>query len=524
MTRGSRRLLVMASVLLMPLALVAQGRLETVSVVATAGDRTVLLPGELQPFEAVALVARVAGYVETITVDRGDEVRRGQVLATLVAPELAAQVAEARARIENAVANRVVAEANQDSARLTYERLLVASATAGAVAGLELKHAEDAMRAGAARVEAASRAVEAARASADAVTALEGYLRVSAPFAGRITERLVHPGALVGPAAGPLVRVEQTSRLRLVVPVPEQFGASAARGRKVAFKVPAHGARTFTGTLARVAGALDPRTRTMAVELDVDNADAALAPGMFPQVTWPVTPAEGTVSVPATAIVTTTERTFVIRVRQGKAEWVAIRRLAARGDLVEVTGALAVGTPSFAAAPMRFGRGLPCRDVPPGPLPYLDLADPLPNNDQASTDERDPSRGASPLTLTTFSERDDGARRPHPHVRRPGRPGAGIRTACPSIRRNRASARRGRRARPRRDRAACACRARATVGRRRERPAGGRRRGRAALAVEAERAWLVVHTEEQLRALHEEREPAVRGRRGTRDCRNEGVD
>jgi membrane fusion protein, multidrug efflux system len=153
----------------------------------------------------------------------------------------------------------------------------------------------------------------------------------------------VHPGALVGPSTGPLVRVEQIARLRLVLPVPEQHAASATRGRKLSFKVPAQGARTFTGTLARVAGALDPHTRTMAVELDVDNADGALAPGMFPQVTWPVIPGEGTVAVPATAIVTTTERTFVIRVRQGKAQWVTVRRVAARGDQAEVIGDLSVG-------------------------------------------------------------------------------------------------------------------------------------------------------------------------------------
>jgi membrane fusion protein, multidrug efflux system len=115
--------------------------------------------------------------------------------------------------------------------------------------------------------------------------------------------------------------------------VPEQYGASAERGRNLSFKLPAQQARTFTGTIARVAGALDPRTRTMAVELDVDNADRALAPGRFPQVTWPVTAGEGTVAVPVTAMVTTIERTFVIRVRQGKAEWVTVRRVAARGDL-----------------------------------------------------------------------------------------------------------------------------------------------------------------------------------------------
>lgn len=344
MTRGSRLFHLVAGLLVVvPPGLVGQGRMETATVAAASGDRTVSLPGELLPFEAVNVVARVSGYVESIGVDRGADVRRGHVLATLIAPELAAQVAEARARVETAAANRIVAEADQNSARLTHERLLAASATAGAVAGLELRRAEDAVRSATARVEAAARAVDAARAALDAVTALEGYLRVTAPFAGRITERLVHPGALVGPATGPLVRLEQTGRLRLVVPVPEQHGGSARLGRQVSFRAPAHGARVFTGTLARAAGTLDPRSRTMAVELDVDNTDGALAPGMFPQVTWPIDPPAGAVTVPSSAIVTTTERTFVIRVRQGKAEWVTVRRVATRGEVAEVTGPLAVG-------------------------------------------------------------------------------------------------------------------------------------------------------------------------------------
>jgi membrane fusion protein, multidrug efflux system len=321
----------------------APSTLETAKAAPATGERTVPLPGELQAFESVSVVARVAGHLETITVDRGSEVRRGQVLATLVAPEVAAQVAEAEARVEGAVARRAEAEADVAAARTSFERLAAASQTAGAVAGLELRRAEETVNAGVARVDSAARAIEAARASRDAVKALEGFLRVTAPFAGRVTERLMHPGALVGPAAGPLLRLEQVSRLRLTVAVPEQYAAGISRGRQLQFRVPAHGGRVFTGTVARVAGSLDARTRTMPVELDVDNADGALAPGMFPEVTWPVMSQAGAVLVPATAVVTTTERTFVIRVRGGKAEWVTVRKVAPRGEVTEVTGALAPG-------------------------------------------------------------------------------------------------------------------------------------------------------------------------------------
>ena len=101
--------------------------------------------------------------------------------------------------------------------------------------------------------------------------------------------------------------------------------------------------RTFTARLARSAGSLDGRTRSMMVEADVVNRDGALAPGMFPDVRWPIVRAAAGLMVPATAVVTTTERTFVIRVVAGKAEWVTVRKGPATGDQVEVAGALAVG-------------------------------------------------------------------------------------------------------------------------------------------------------------------------------------
>lgn len=316
--------------------------IETATVTAAGGERMVTLPGELLPFESVNLVARVAGYIETLDVDRGTEVTRGQVIATLVAPELAAQVAEARARVEAATAKRVEAESELVTLRSTFDRLKAASSTPGAVATLELQRAEESVKGAEALVESNVKAVAAATAALDAVKTLEGYLQVVAPFAGRVTERYLHPGALAGPNAGPIVRIEQTNRLRLVVPVPERQFSGVARGRAIEFTVPAFGAKKFTGTVSRVAGSLDARTRAMAVELDV-NGGGQLAPGMFPDVSWPVAPASGGVMVPATSIVTTTERTFVIRVANGMASWVTVKKGAARGDAVEVTGALSVG-------------------------------------------------------------------------------------------------------------------------------------------------------------------------------------
>src|SRR6185295_4439080 len=156
-----------------------------------------------------------------------------------------------------------------------------------------------------------------------AVKEMEGYLRVTAPFDGIVTDRLMHPGALVGPNANvALMVIQQVSTLRLVVAVPEEDVAGIVPGAKVPFRVPAFAGRTFTGTIARLSRVLDPKTRSMAVELDVVNKDQSLAPGMYATVTWPVQNSQQALYVPKTSVVTTTERTFVVREKNGKAEWV----------------------------------------------------------------------------------------------------------------------------------------------------------------------------------------------------------
>lgn len=328
--------------------LVAAGALaqsiETAKVAtAPSAERVVSLPGELQPYQATAVSARVSGFVETVSVDRGSVVAKGQTLATLATPELVAQTAEALTRVQQAEARKAEADARVAATSSALARLTKASSTPGAVSGLELERAQEEAAAAKAAADAQAQAVAGAKSAHEAVRALEQYQRVTAPFAGRIVERLVHPGALVGPSAGPLFRLEDTSRLRLVLPVPEVSVGLVKNGRAIEFKVPSHPGRTFTATVARSAGSLDAKTRTMTIEADVSNRDGLLAPGMFPDVAWPIVRAAAPLLVPATAVVTTTERTFVIRVTAGKAEWVTVKKGAAAGDQVEVLGALSPG-------------------------------------------------------------------------------------------------------------------------------------------------------------------------------------
>lgn len=345
----------------------------TTYVVSKDVGRELRLPGELRAYQDVALYPKVQGFVEEITVDRGSVVRRGQLLVRMSAPELSSRTGEAEARVRAAQDQRVEMEARVRSAREqraeaeaklaadegTYRRLKAASLTPGVVAENDVDVSRQNVEADRARIrlleenEKAAQAVvgsqvenqRAALNAAKSVRDVEAYLRITAPFDGIVTERNVDRGSLAGPSGGPssppMLRVQQITRLRLVIPVPEADVAGVSPGAHVNFTVPAYPGETFTGVVERISHTLDEKTRTMPVELDVVNDSARLAPGMFPEVLWPTKRPKPSLFVPATAIATTTERTFVIRIRNGVTEWVDVKRGVSMGDLVEVFGDLA---------------------------------------------------------------------------------------------------------------------------------------------------------------------------------------
>ncbi len=334
-------------------------------VVAKPVARTVDLPGEFLPFLTVSLHARVAGYVERVLVDRGSIVKQGDLLVELSAPEMNAQIAEAESKVQAAEADRLQAEAQVAAAQSTYDRLKQAAQTSGAVAGNELVQAEKQVEAAKALVNSRQQAGKSLEAAVRSLRDLQAYLKISAPFEGVVTERMVHPGALVGPGNDvPLLKIEQVSHLRLVVPVPEEDVSGIVAGSAVPFQVPAWPERSYSGTIARIPHTLDPKTRTMPVELDVLNRDGSLAPGMYPTVKWPVRRAHPALFVPKTSVVTTTERTFVIRDRGGRAEWVDVKKGVADGDLVEVLGNLKAGDRIVRRATDEIRDGAPLAAAP----------------------------------------------------------------------------------------------------------------------------------------------------------------
>ena len=342
-------------------ASVCQSRSQTVDlvpVVAKPISRTVELPGEFQPFLKVSLHAKVPGFVEKVLVDRGSVVKEGQLLIELSAPEIAARVAEAESKVQAAESDRIQAEAQLAAAKATYERLKKASETPGAVAGNEVVQAEKQVEAAQALVRSRQEASRAAEAAVRAQRELETYLRITAPFAGVVTDRLVHPGALAGASPDSVLLVlQQVSRLRLVVAVPEQYVGGILQGARVEFRVPAFPDRVYSGTVARSSharrreepddggGVGRPEPRRVAGARDVSGG--AVAGAAF----------EARTVRPQDSVVATTERTFVVRDRDGRAEWVDVRKGAAEGDLVEVLGDLKAGRQGGAPGYRRDPRG-----------------------------------------------------------------------------------------------------------------------------------------------------------------------
>jgi RND family efflux transporter MFP subunit len=329
-------------------ALAAPPTIDVVRVVEQPIDVTLEMPGQLDPYESVAVYPKVTGFVKTIRVDRGSRVRTGDLIAQLEAPELVAQRAEAQSKLQASEAQVAAVRSKLDADTSTLDKLKGAAATPGVVAGNDLVIAQKMVEADQSQTAAAQQTVEAARQAVQAITQVEDYLKVTAPIDGVVMERNVHPGALVGPNSGPaattpMVRVVQTDRLRLVVPVPEAYTAGISTGSTMTFNVPAYPGQAFSGTVARIAQAIDVKTRTMAVELDVMNKDGKLIPGTYCQVKWPVRRSAPSLFVPNGSVASTTDRTFVIRIRAGKTEWVDVKTGLASGFLMEVFGDLKPG-------------------------------------------------------------------------------------------------------------------------------------------------------------------------------------
>ncbi|SHM44887.1 RND family efflux transporter, MFP subunit [Chitinophaga jiangningensis] len=293
-------------------------------------NKQLSFPAELIPLERAELFAKVSGYVGSLKVDIGDKVSKGQLLAVLEAPEAAASYAQANADVQSARSSYL---GSLDA----YTRIVNASKVAGTIAAGELEKARTLMMAD-------SAALNAARSKTAAFAQLKDYLSIRAPFNGIITQRNVDPGTLVSAGnASPMLVVENISTLRLRVPVPESFTAADAATPVINFTVDAQPDVTYQARLSRKAGAINQANRTETWEYLYTNSNGQLKSGMFANAVLQLGRKAPGFLVPASAVATNLEKRFIIRLKDGKAEWVDVRSGINLGDKLEIFGGLTEG-------------------------------------------------------------------------------------------------------------------------------------------------------------------------------------
>lgn len=293
-------------------------------------NKQLTLPAELIPFERAEIYAKISGYINELKVDIGDHVKKGQVLAILDAPEIVSNYAQVNSDVQ---AVRSKYQTSLDA----YSRILNASKTNGTIASGELEKAKNQMLTD-------SSTLEAAKSKLNAYAQLKDYLIVRSPLNGIITQRNVDPGSLVAATnAKPLLIVENVSSLRLRIPVPEAYTAAIPDTSVIKFSVDAQPGKIFIAVLSRKSGAINPVNRTETWEFIYQNTDNKLKSGMFANATIKLGREALTFLIPTSAVITNQERKFVIRLRDGKAEWVDVKNGISLKDKVEIFGSLNEG-------------------------------------------------------------------------------------------------------------------------------------------------------------------------------------
>ncbi len=290
----------------------------------------VRLPGELIAFNQVDLYAKVNSFVKKLYVDAGSRVQAGALLATLEAPEISSQ-------FDAQTANLKAAEAAWISSKATYERLLETSKTPGTVSPNDLDVAL-------AKRDADYARFESAKASQNEVSNMRQYLEIRAPFSGVISARNVSAGAYVGPSGKgselPVFSLKDDQKLRLTVGVPQNYAPYLKQGQQVKFTVPTLPGEEFEAKVSRNAGALDEGIRSQRTEMDVDNRDGRLVPGMIAEVQLSLESSQKALVVPKTAVLNSTQGIYVIKVSNGKTVWVPVKDGNTSEEMAEVFGNL----------------------------------------------------------------------------------------------------------------------------------------------------------------------------------------
>lgn len=268
--------------------------LPTVSIIhatRSEGSGSLTLPANLQALNSAPIFARTTGYVRRWLVDLGDPVRRGQTLAILDAPDVDQQLAAAQADLQTARANEALAS----STAKRWSAMLAKDAVSKQETDEKLGD-----------LAAKTAVTNAARANVARLRTLTGFTRLVAPFDGVVTSRSTQVGALVtagNAGAQPLFTVSDVSRMRAYVRVPQAYSAQVHPGMQVSLALPEYPGRSFQATLTRTAGAVDPSSGTVLVELQAPNGDRALKPGAYAQASFPLAGTGNAVTLPPSALI-----------------------------------------------------------------------------------------------------------------------------------------------------------------------------------------------------------------------------
>ncbi|MBZ4190763.1 MULTISPECIES: efflux RND transporter periplasmic adaptor subunit [Bacteroidota] len=286
------------------------------------------VPAELKPYEQVAVFAKVTGFVQKMYVDRGDRVRKGQLLAVLEAPEMQQEYLSSKSSEQKVYSDYLYA-------KQAYDRLVTASKTTGAVADIELDRAKSAM-------ESAKSSYDASKAGTAHSSQLQQYLRITAPFDGIITERNVSVGALAGTGGNmPLFMMAQGNKLRLTLSLPEKHAASVKQGMPATFTVSSQPGKTFDAKLSRTSGLLDQKDRSLTLEFDVSNPVGELQGGDYAQVKLKLQRKSPSYWVNNKSVLNTQSGMYVLTMNNDEVKRIAVKEGIRLDTLTEVYGNLA---------------------------------------------------------------------------------------------------------------------------------------------------------------------------------------
>ena len=305
--------------------------------------RSITLPAEIKAYQQATLYAKVAGYLKTIPVDKGDEVKAGTLLAEIEVPELLADLSKYKAEVEVAeIDYKRVSEAQKKASDLVVPQT----------------------------VDNAKGKLDVAKANLERTETLLGFARITAPFSGRVTRRLVDPGAFIpaatsGSAAqnAALMTLMDFTRVRVQVAVPELEVPFIRSGLPVKVTVDELPNRVFEGEVARFAYALDETTKTMLSEIEIPNPKGELRPGMFATVRIVAEQKNDALLIPVEALVVEKIRNSVFAVVDGKAKKVPVKTGFNDGVSVEILEGLRLGEPVVLAGKQALNDGQPVNAV-----------------------------------------------------------------------------------------------------------------------------------------------------------------